>query len=586
MGPGINQAYDMNGSPTKAALGFAKSLGVELERVEKKDSEKGPRLYYRSVQPGGATIELLKSLLPELILSLKFPKSMRWGSGKIRFARPIHWILAIFGGEVVDFAMDVIRSGNKTFGHRFLAPGAIEVKNFEGYERSLRKAFVIVDPAEREKMIKDGLAKRAQELGVEIYPDPGLIGEVDYLVEYPVVLAGEFSPKFLEIPAEVLIAAMRGHQRYFALKEKGKGLKLTPHFLFAANTHTDDDQVVVKGNQKVLSARLTDAEFFWREDLKISIAERAEHLDQMVFQTGLGTYKDKCIRLEKLISELMREANRSDSEQKRNALRAVKLCKADLLTQMVGEFPELEGIMSGEYARKQGEPEEVWKAIREHYLPKTAEDIEQGRFPETRLGEILSMVDKIDSVAAGFVNGHQPTGSQDPYGIRRMANAIIYTSLQIELDFNLDNLLKLACGLLSEMLKKKLNDSLNEILDFYKIKIKNILIDQKIEYDIANAVIGAWDGSLISVSKRAHALSELRREPGFEDLFVGFRRVARIIEHTGTLDASLFEYSEEKALWEAFLSMKVNIETLLKEREMEGSNARTGQTKAFYRSFF
>lgn len=585
-GPTINQAYDMNGNPTKAALGFAKSVGVPLEKLEKKDSGKGARLYYRSERPGLETASVLKTLLPELILSLKFPRSMTWGSGKMRFARPIHWLLALFNGKVINFELDGIKSGNQTYGHRFLAPEAFNVKSAEDYVQSLRKAWVIVDPKERQEMIELGLAQKADELGAQMVSDPDLVREVNYLVEYPVALAGEFSSKFLEVPAEVLIAAMRGHQRYFALKQKDGALRLVASFLFVSNMKTEDDAVVVQGNQKVLSARLTDAEFFYREDMKTLITERAKNLDQMVFQTGLGTYLDKAQRLEKLIEELISRVQPEDKGIRKYALAAVRLCKADLLTQMVGEFPELEGVMAGEYARAQKQPEMVWKAVREHYLPKTAEDIVQHRLPETALGQLLSIADKIDSIAAGFVAGHEPTGSQDPYGIRRMANAVVSIAVSKEIDFDLDALLQTSVRLYADMFKKKPEQLPDRISEFFRTRMKNIMVDEGIEYDIVNAVIAAWDGSILSARKRVQALSELRHEPGFADLFVGFRRVARIIEETGELDTSLFEYPEEKKLWESFLAIKGRIEELLKVKKWKEAMRELGMLKPEIDRFF
>jgi len=585
-GPNISQAYDGNGNPTKAALGFAKSLGVPLEKLQKKDSEKGARLYYSSEQGGNDTKDVLKAVLPELVLGIKFQKSMRWGSGEVRFARPIHWILAIFNCEVVNFNIGDIKSSNKTFGHRFLAPGAIEVKNAGQYEKDLEKAIVIVDPLARKKLIEDQLTAKSKEMGCEIVPDPELINEVNFLVEYPVVLAGEFSKKFLAVPPEVLIAAMRGHQRYFALKEKGPELKLTPNFLFVANTKTADDSVVVKGNQKVLSARLTDAEFFHNEDLKTPLAQRADKLSQMVFQAKLGTYADKALRMEKLITEMLGQIAPGDEGLKKQGQRAVKLCKADLLTQMVGEFPELEGIMAGEYARAQKEPDPVWRALREHYLPKTASDIEQGRLPQTLLGRVVSVVDKLDSIIAGFVSGNQPTGSQDPYGIRRMANGITYVAIRSSLAFDLDALVKTGVAQFAGMAKIDVPKIQNAVMEFFMTRLKNIFIDEKIEYDIANAVIGAWDGGMVSAWDRARALSELRKEPGFDDLFVGFRRVARIIEEPGELDTSLFDCKEEKALWESFLSVKGDIEGLITDKKWKEAMRSLGKLKPDIDSFF
>ncbi len=586
-GPAVKQAFDAEGNPTKAGLGFAKSVAAELSQIEKRDSDKGPRLYYKMEQKGRATKEILKELLPQMILGLRFPKAMRWGSGKIRFARPIHWVLALFNAEVIDFELDGIKAGNKTRGHRFLAPEEIEIKDFMGYREAMKNRFVVVDPEERKKLIEAGILQKAQELGCELYPDPDLVQEVNFLVEYPVVLAGEFDQRFLAIPAEVLIAAMRGHQRYFALKQKGPELKLNSHFLFVANTRAKSEQVVIKGNQKVLTARLADAEFFYKEDLKTPLEKRVERLDQMVFQQGLGSYQDKAERVGKLIKELLSELAPQDAELKKHSSRAVNLCKADLLTQMVGEFPELEGIMAGEYAKVQGEPETVWKACREHYLPKTANDIETGRFPQTPLGQALSISDKSDSIVAGFIAGNQPTGSADPYGIRRMANAITYTTLKFDLEFDLDQLLEKSLGLFSH-LEKKIDAGavLKALHEFFAVRMKNILIDLGLEYDIVDAVLAAWDGSMLSAKKRASALSELRKEPGFDDLFVGFRRVARIIEETGKLDPALFEYEEEKNLWSAFLAVKDQVEILIRERKWKEAMMALGTLKPVIDKFF
>jgi len=566
-GPFLNQAFDEQGNPTKSALGFARSLGVELSQLEKKETPKGVRLYYYAEQEGKETKELLKELLPELILSLRFPKSMRWAEAQIRFARPVHWILARFNQEVVEFKLDGIKSGGLTYGHRFLAPEPLEVRNFAEYCEALEKHYVIVDHNFRREMIEAGLSKKAEELDAELYPAPELVWEVTFLVEYPVVLAGRFEERFLALPAEVLISAMGGHQRYFALKKPGSELELVPYFLFVANTEAKDPGVVIKGNERVLRARLEDAEFFYQEDLKLPLEKRVEELSQMVFQAGLGTYLEKTHRLENLVGEIIDQLAPEEPNLKKLAIRSAHLCKADLLTQMVGEFPELEGIMAGEYARVQGEPELVWKAIREHYLPKTARDIEQNRFPQTIIGKALSIVDKLDQICAGFVLGNQPTGSADPFGIRRSANAIIQITINSELDFHLDSLIEKNLQLLAPLKKfdqKKLKE---ELINFFCTRQRNILIEQGIEYDIADAVLCAWEGRILSAFQRAEALSELRREPGFNDLFIGFRRVARIIEEPDKLDPNLFEQEEEKSLWQAFLKIKSRVEELVEQRK-------------------
>ncbi len=585
-GPFLNQAFDKDGKPTKSALGFAKSVGTSIDNLEKRDTPKGPRLYYCIKEEGRPTKEILRKVLPELILSLKFPKSMRWAEAKIRFARPIHWILALFGGEVIEFEIDGIKSSGQTYGHRFLAPEPIEVKNFAEYAELLEKSYVIVDQNFRREMIEAGLAKKADELGAELYPDPELIEEVCYLVEYPFVLAGSFDKRFLNLPSEVLISAMRGHQRYFALKKPGSEDELMPYFLFVAQTIGEDDKVVIKGNERVLQARLEDAEFYYQEDLKTPLDKLAKELEQMVFQAGLGSYWQKTERLKSLISLLIKKIAPEDKELEKYALRSAHLAKADLLTQMVGEFPELEGIMGGEYARSQGEPEPVWRAIREHYLPKSARDIEQEKFPQTKVGMALSIVDKLDSICAGFISGKQPTGSADPYGIRRGANAIVKLTIKKELDYSLDELIQKNLELLSELKKFDFEKTGLELKEFFKTRIKNLMIDAGIDYDIADAVLGAWDGNILSSWKRAEALNELRKEKEFADLFIGFRRVARIIEEPDNLDESLFEQEEEKALWKAFLEVKAEVEKHIQQRDWKKAMSELARLKPNIDSFF
>jgi len=584
-GPFVNQAFDSEGRPTKSALGFAKSMGVEVGELQKKMSEKGERLYFGTEEKGKKTEQLLKTLVPELILGLSFSKSMRWSTGKIRFARPIHWILARFNGKVIKFELDGIKSNGKSYGHRFLAPERIEVKDFRQYLEKLAKAYVMVDQEERKQLVRIELEKTAKKLGGELVPDEGLIEEVSFLVEYPMVLSGSFEPNFLKLPPSVLISAMRGHQRYFAVKKKGERLELLPNFLFVANTRVKDKRVVIKGNEKVLSARLNDAEFFYKEDLKIPLSERSERLGRMVFQAGLGSYLDKRERLEKLLLHLIEQLGLKDAELKEEALRAVRLCKADLLTQMVGEFPDLEGVMAGEYARVQGEPDRVWKAVSEHYLPKTAQDIDAKRFPKSLLGQILSIADKTDSIIAGFVSGNQPTGSQDPFGIRRLANGLIQTTLKYKIDFNLDKMIELGLNLFSNLAKFDSAKIKSQIIDFFQVRLKNILSEFNFAYDIINAVVSSWEGSIISVWDRVLAISELRKEPDFQDLFIGFRRVERIIEETGELEISLFE-NDEKRLWESFQSVKSELERFVLEKKWKQALLELAKLKPEIDRFF
>ncbi|MGD0915906.1 MAG: glycine--tRNA ligase subunit beta, partial [Thermodesulfobacteriota bacterium] len=386
LGPSKQAAFDSGGKPTKAAIGFAKSQAVPVESLELIETEKGTYVAAVKREAGKPTLQLLSAILPRLILSIPFQKSMRWADVSIRFARPIHWILALFGGETIPFEIGMVQSSNVTYGHRFMHPGPIQVNDFRSYLQKTREASIIVDPAERKKMIEDMLVSVAASASGKVLRDEELLNEVNFLVEYPVALCGSFGGEFLSLPREVVIHSMKEHQRYFPVVDDHGGL--LPYFVFVSNIAARNSEVVVKGNERVLQARLSDAAYFFHDDLKIPLEKRVEQLKKVVFQAKLGTSYEKVMRFKQLALFI---CGHIDPKLQELVERASFLCKADLVTGMVGEFPKLQGIVGREYALLSGEKTEVAEAIYEHYLPGFAGD----RLPSSPVGDIVSMADRL-----------------------------------------------------------------------------------------------------------------------------------------------------------------------------------------------
>jgi len=613
-GPFVAQAFDRDGKATKAAEGFARSCGVEVSALERLATPKGEKLIFRKPVAGKPALEILAAELPELIREIPFPKAMRWGEGDLRFARPIHWILARFGGEVVPFSLDGIESGSATRGHRFTHPQPIEVEDLADYLEALERADVVVDPDERKDSIKIKLRKLADDLGGELYTDlekdPTLLNEVTWLVECPVAVAGHFDEKFLLLPKEVLIEAMAKHQRYFAVKRRGSE-ELLNSFITIANTPVKDRSVVAQGNERVLKARLSDAEFFYREDSKVPLEKFAEKLSGVVFQAKLGTYQEKCQRVEALAGWIAEKLYSSDflsadelvraSEGKlspqdtsvyKHARRAARLCKADLVTQMVYEFPSLQGMMGGEYARVSGEPSEVAEAIRDHYLPRSAEDIENGNLPEILVGDIVSLADKMDSIVGCWGVGLAPTGSADAFAIRRQTLGVIAILLAKRYPLSIPGLVEQALQELKRKIKLPVEEVQAGVEEFFKDRLRNFLIDSQnrlpmpprfqptplrgpqekviqggYPYDVVDAILGVWNGEVADAYERVKALAELKKREDFEPLMIAFKRVVRIIEgEPGKVDPERFEHETEKALYREFKEIEKTVRRLLQNK--------------------
>ncbi len=580
VGPSKQAAFDPKGNPTKAAIGFAKSQSVSVESLEVIQTEKGEYVCAVKEEPGRPTLELLSSILPKIILSIPFQKSMRWASVPIRFVRPIHWILALFGGTVIPFEIGDIKSGNVTFGHRFMHSGPIPVKDLDSYLRKMRESFVIADPVERRKKIEEEMVQEAASVSGRVLKDEELLKEVSFLVEYPVALCGTFDKEFLFLPKEILVHSMKEHQRYFpVIDEDGT---LLPHFVCVSNILPKDKRVVVKGNERVLKARLSDATYFFKEDLKIPLEKKVEQLRKVIFQAKLGTSYEKMVRFKALASFLVQKIEPSLGE---TVERASLLCKADLVTGMVGEFPKLQGVVGREYARVQGEKSAVAEAIYEHYLPAFAGD----RLPDSPVGDVISIADKLDTIVGCFGVGLTPSGTADPFGLRRQALGIIRIILEKKYSFSLIQLVEESGRLLKEKMERPFEEVKKEVIDFFRVRYQNFWADKGYPFDTTEAVLSISFDDLVDVQGRIDALRQARESKDFESIVIGFKRAMNILKgyvSQKTIRPNLLEDPAEKALYQSFLKAKDTIEIHLNHRAYESALLEMTQMKKPIDDFF
>ena len=547
-GPSKKAAFDADGKPTKAAEGFARGQGVDVSDLSVIATEKGEYLAVTKRENGRPSHELLAEILPELLASIPFKKSMRWGNLDARFARPVHWIVALFGGAVVPFVFGNVVSGAMSRGHRFMANTSFLVRDFHQYLEECARHFVIVDPERRKEIIRSESHRVAHEAGGRLLSDEELLEQVAYLAEYPSVVHGTFSAEFLRVPREVLITSMRAHQRYFSIvDEKGR---LLPAFITVNNTLTEDPSVVVRGNERVLRARLSDASFFFDEDRKISLDSRVEELRKVVYQQKLGASFEKMERFKALAEDL---AERFSPSLKSQTSRAAWLCKADLVSGMVGEFPEVQGIMGREYALLEGEDEIVANAIAEHYLPVQA----GGELPTGDVGAFISIADKLDTVCGCFGVALIPTGAADPYALRRATIGIISIILDRGYRLSLPELINRSLYLLESKLNRPKEQVASDVVEFFRNRFVN-LMGNNFAPDVVDAVVSADFTDLTDVRDRVVALSEFRAHADFEPLAIAFKRIGNIIK--GGVDESpnpkLFQEDEERALYQAFQDIK------------------------------
>lgn len=558
-GPAKKIAVDADGNFTKPLLGFMKSKGIKEEDLYFKQVGKEEYAFGKIKQEGKLTSEVLKTVLPEAIKSMTFPKAMRWGGKNMRFIRPIRWMVCILNDSVLDIELEGIVSGNVTKGHRFLGESEFEVNTLDEYLAKLKENFVILNQDERKSIIKEQCEEVAKSLGGEIELDEELLEEVTHLVEYPTAFYGEFDEDYAKLPKEVVITPMKQHQRYFPVLKDGK---LLPNFIAVRNGDSHRIDNVKAGNEKVLEARLADALFFYKEDTKKSLESYIEKLKTVIFQAKLGTVYDKTLRIEKLANDILDKLN--ESGVKEDTLRAAKLCKADLVTGMVFEFTELQGVMGREYAKVSGENENVAEAIFEHYLPRFAGDI----LPKTKAGIVLSIADKLDSIAGFFAIGIQPTGSQDPYALRRQALGIINILMDNNLDISLKELVDLTLDNYSFIEFNK-EEVLNQIMDFFKDRIKNLFRDLGIRYDVIDAILSSNIDDIADMYARANALNSWIDKDELVEMLTAFNRVATLAQkaETDKVDINLMREEAEFNLYQQFQEIRSNVEHLLADKE-------------------
>jgi len=561
IGPSKQAAFDSKGNPSQAAIGFAKSQTVPVESLKVVQTEKGEYVCAIKEEVGRSTHEILPVLLPAWILSIPFQKSMRWADGSIRFARPIHWILALFGGKILPFEVGNVKSGDVTYGHRFMHSGPIHVNSFSAYLQKTEEAFVMVEPGARKKRIEEEMARQASATSGKILKDDALLEEVTFLVEYPVALCGNFDRKFLTLPQDVLVHSMKEHQRYFPVVNGGGNL--LPHFVCISNILPKDQKVVIRGNEKVLKARLSDAEYFFKNDLSVPLEKRVRELKKVVFQAKLGTSYEKMSRFRQLALFMV---ERVDPGLRSPVDRVAFLCKSDLVTGMVGEFPKLQGIVGREYARIQGEKPEVAEAIYEHYLPAFAGD----RLPRSPIGDIVSMADRLDTIVGCFGVGLVPTGTADPFGLRRHALAIIRIILEKKYALALTELIEASGKLLTEKMERPFADVKKEVLDFFRVRFQHFLLDKGYSFDVIEATFSASFNELLDVQGRVDALVEAKKLKDFESIVIGSKRAINILKGSasvGHVDPSLFQEAAEKGLYESFVGMKDKVESHLNRQD-------------------
>jgi len=544
-GPPVDRAYDEQKNPTKALLGFIQGHGVNLEAVRQEELKGALYIMIDKETRGRPTPDLLAEMLPKLIQKLSFPRPMYWQQKEVRFARPIRWLLALYGNNPVHFNYAGVEAGGATYGHRFLAPGPFNVDSADHYFKLLFDKYVVVDPLKRREMILEQLNKKAEEQGGKALIDEGLLEEVTYLVEYPVAVDGAFDPAYLDLPQEVPITSMQYHQRYFPIVEKESG-RLMPSFVGISNNLFNLN--IRKGYAKVLSARLADGRFFFNEDRKVPLESYIEKLKSVVFLESLGTLDQKRLRLIELTGKLGK-ALKLPAAQIETAKRIAHLCKADLVTSLVKEFPELQGVMGREYAGLSGEAEAVAVGIHEHYLPRFSGD----RIPESLEGALVSLADRIDTLAGCFAIGIQPTGSQDPYALRRQAQGAIAILNSFGLQLALDQYIGIGLETITAALKledAKQTELQIQLADFLLQRIRFALQEKEIEHDLIEAVLGVPFTAVYEIFNKAAVLKDYLNGPLLDEVIVAYNRVANLAGKAegGKVEKALFEDIAEKEL--------------------------------------
>ncbi len=541
-GPSLQAAYDADGKPTKAAQGFARSCGVEVSQLEKTETKKGAWLIHRLVEKGRHTADLVPDIVEKSLAGLPIPKRMRWGSRSEEFVRPVHWVVLLFGNEVIPGKIMGLQTGRKTRGHRFHHPETISIDQPGNYAKLLRnKGYVIADFNERRELIAQHARQIAEQEDATAVIETNLLNEVTALNEWPVAVIGSFDQRFLDIPSECLIQAMQGHQKYFPVVDANG--ELLPRFITISNIDSKDLDQVRSGNERVIRPRFSDAAFFWEQDLKQPLEHHIESLKTIKFQDKLGTLHDKSGRIAALADTIAEQIGLDKSV----AMRAAWLCKCDLMSQMVGEFASLQGIMGRYYAERSNEEPQVSQAMEEVYMPRHAGD----QLPQSDCGRTLAIADRLDTLMGIFAIGQKPTGAKDPYGLRRAALGVLRILIETPLDLDLELLLKQAADGLSGQIDA--SSQVDEVFNYMMERLKAYYTDQSIPADSIDAIMARHPTRPSYFDRRVRAVSEFRKLPEAGSLAAANKRIRNILKKTheaipAQVDSDLLMEEAEKAL--------------------------------------
>ncbi|MFW5868636.1 MAG: glycine--tRNA ligase subunit beta, partial [Armatimonadota bacterium] len=574
-GPPAAAAFDDEGNPTKAAEGFAAGKGLTVDDLEVRETEKGSYVFAHVTQPGRQAVEILPRILENALSSLNFPKTMRWGDRDFRFARPIRWLLALLGPDVVPVEVAGLRSDRLTWGHRFLSDGPIEIAEPSEYLDALEDAYVIADHRRRRQMIEEGAARVAEDAGGRARLDEALVEEVNFMVEYPTPLVGRFDSRYLQLPDDVIVTVMSGHQRYFAVENPDGSL--LPLFIAIRNGDDQALDTVRAGNERVIEPRLADAEFYLTEDMRTPLHDRLEDLQRVTYIEGLGSLYDKTERLVELVRWLCERVTALEEEHRTAATRAAELAKCDLNTNMIGDtkLAKLQGRVGAEYARRSGEPEEVALAIGEQYRPQSAADTP----PVTRPGRIVAVADRIDHLAACFRIGLRPTGSADPHALRRAAQGIVRIIIDAKWYVDLPELIRVALGNLPEIDHEDAvpaDEAAAQIHEFVLARLDTEIERCGVAYDLIRAVLNTECPDLLDAYHRAIALRDIRRRDrdAFETVVMAAERTANICRKAKAdedlaLDPDALTDEHAVALYEAYDAAREAVTEALDEGDAD-----------------
>jgi glycyl-tRNA synthetase beta chain len=578
-GPAIQAAFDKEGKFTKAAEGFAKSCGVSVEQLGRIKTDKGEWLGFVEKEKGKATTEIVPKIVEQSLAKLPIPKRMRWGDRREEFVRPVHWVVMLFGKDVIEAPVLGIVAGRDTRGHRFHHPHRVTLNSTSEYVESLRKSFVIVDMEERKTDIRQQVEAAAEKLGGRAVIDEDLLQEVTALVEWPVAVMGGFEQHFLQVPKEALISTMQGNQKYFALLD-GEG-KLMPHFITISNINSADVSKVKTGNERVIRPRLSDAAFFWNQDRKQPLEKRMAMLDQVVFQNKLGTLGDKSRRVAKIAERIADSLGANKS----HAHRAALLCKCDLMTSMVYEFPELQGIMGRYYATHDGEATDVAIALDEQYMPRFAGD----QLPQNMIGQILALADKLDTLLGIFAIGQKPSGEKDPFALRRAALGVLRILIERGLALDLRDLLGYAAEALSSVVDARA--AVDDTFDFMLERLRVYYTNQNIAVDVYEAVAELKPASPVDFDRRMLAVDRFRKLPEAESLAAANKRISNILKKVEgdipqNVNESLLKETAEQNLYKAVQAQASNVMPLFDQGDYKTALQQLAGLRSVVDEFF